>query len=120
MPQRMTPLDAAFLDIEDEDRHASMAIASVAVLEGSVPDQDEFVQALAGKLPLVPRYRQKPRTMPFDLGRPVWVDDGDFDIRYHVRRPPCRRPATTPRCAGWWPGSCRNAWTGNGRCGSAG
>src|SRR5205814_3201810 len=22
----------------------------------------------------------------FDLGRPVWIDDSDFDIRYHVRR----------------------------------
>jgi hypothetical protein len=34
----------------------------------------------------VPRYRQKLRTVPFRLGRPVWVDDPDFDLRYHVRR----------------------------------
>ena len=24
--------------------------------------------------------------MPFRLGRPVWVEDPDFDLRYHVRR----------------------------------
>ena len=86
MPHRLTPLDAAFLDAEDEDRHTSMAIASVTVLEGPVPPQDEVIRAVDGKLPLVPRYRQKLRTVPFDLGRPVWVDDPDFDIRYHVRR----------------------------------
>src|SRR5437667_5517168 len=86
MFHRLTPLDAAFLDAEDTDRHASLAIASVTVLEGPAPPQDEIVQAIDGKLPLVPRCRQKLRTVPFDLGRPVWVDDPDFDIRYHVRR----------------------------------
>jgi hypothetical protein len=34
MWDRLTPLDAAFLDAEDEDPHASLAIASVAVLDG--------------------------------------------------------------------------------------
>jgi WS/DGAT/MGAT family acyltransferase len=82
----MSPLDAAFLDAEDEDRHASMAIASVAVLEGPVPEQDDFVEAIRSRLPLVPRCRQKLRTVPLDLGRPVWVDDTGFDVRYHVRR----------------------------------
>ena len=42
--------------------------------------------AIAGRLPLVPLYRQKLRTVPFRLGRPVWVDDPDFDLRYHIRR----------------------------------
>jgi diacylglycerol O-acyltransferase len=86
MLDRMSPLDAAFLDAEDEDKHASMAIAAVAVMEGPAPDQEEFVEAIAGRLPLVPRYRQRLRTVPLDLGRPVWVDDPSFDIRYHVRR----------------------------------
>lgn len=84
--ERMSPLDAAFLDAEDEDRHASLAIASVAVFDGPVPGQDEFVAALNGRLPLVPRYRQKVRRVPLDLGSPVWVDDPHFDIAFHVRR----------------------------------
>jgi diacylglycerol O-acyltransferase / wax synthase len=41
---------------------------------------------LSGRLPLVPRYRQKLRAVPLRLGRPVWVDDPNFDLRYHVRR----------------------------------
>lgn len=84
--ERLSPLDAAFLDAEDEDRHASMAIASVAVLEGPPPSHEEFIAAIGGKLPLVPRYRQKLRTVPLDLGQPIWVDDPAFDIRYHIRR----------------------------------
>ncbi len=83
---RLNPLDALFVDAEDEDKHTSMAIASIAVFEGPVPSQEEIIASLAGRLPLVPRYRQKLRTVPFRLGRPVWVDDPDFDIRYHVRR----------------------------------
>jgi diacylglycerol O-acyltransferase len=82
----MSPLDAGFLDAEDEDRHVSMAIASIAVFEGPAPPQAELVAAVAGRLPLIPCYRQKVRKVPFDLGRPVWVDDPHFDIGYHVRR----------------------------------
>jgi len=83
---RLNPLDALFVDAEDEDRHTSMAIASIAVLEGPSPSYGEVLDHLAGRLPLVPRYRQKLRTVPFRLGRPVWVEDPNFDLRYHVRR----------------------------------
>src|SRR6266496_1377684 len=77
--QRMSPLDAGFLDLEDEDRHASLAIASIAVFEGPMPSYDQFLAAIAGRLPLVPRYRHKARQLPLDLGRPVWVDDPHFE-----------------------------------------
>jgi WS/DGAT/MGAT family acyltransferase len=83
---RLKTLDALFLDAEDEDRHTSMAIASIAVFEGPSPSYEEVLASLAGRLPLVPRYRQKLRMVPFRLGRPVWVEDPDFDIRYHVRQ----------------------------------
>jgi diacylglycerol O-acyltransferase len=84
--EHLSPLDALFLDTEDEDRHASLAIASVAVVAGPAPSHAEFVDAVRGRLPLVPRYRQKARQLPFDLGQPVWIDDPTFDLAYHVRR----------------------------------
>ncbi len=84
--EHLSPLDAAFLDAEDEDRHSSLAIASVAVLLGPAPSQDAFVSALRGRIALVPRYRQKVRRVPLDLGQPVWVDDPHFDLAFHVRR----------------------------------
>ncbi|GAB3326405.1 wax ester/triacylglycerol synthase family O-acyltransferase [Geodermatophilus aquaeductus] len=83
---RMGPLDAAFLQIEDEQPGTSLAISSIAVFEGPVPSAGEFETALAGRLALIPRYRQEVRQVPFDLGPPVWVDAPDFDLAYHLRR----------------------------------
>jgi len=83
---RLNPLDALFVDAEDQDPRTSMAIASIAVFEGPPPSNQEFLAFLAGRLPSVPRYRKKLRTVPFRLGRPVWVDDPHFDLGYHVRR----------------------------------
>ena len=57
---RMSPTDASFLHIEDGVNH--MHIASVAVFEGPPPPYEELVAMVAGKLPLVPRYRQRVRS----------------------------------------------------------
>src|SRR5215469_3079532 len=83
--ERLNPLDALFVDAEDQDRRTSMAIASIAVFEGPAPSYGAFYQAVSGRLALVPIYRRKLRTVPFRLGRPVWVDDPDFDLHYHLR-----------------------------------
>jgi diacylglycerol O-acyltransferase len=80
---RLSPLDSSFLHVEDRVSH--MHIGSVAIFEGPEPPFEQFVAMIAGKLPLVPRYRQVVREVPFELGRPVWVDDPDFNIDYHVR-----------------------------------
>jgi WS/DGAT/MGAT family acyltransferase len=83
--ERLTPLAAAFLDAEDADPTAALAIGSFAVFEGPAPSYDEFVELIAGRLPLIPRYRQKLAFAPFDLAPPAWVDDPDFDLRWHIR-----------------------------------
>ena len=83
---RLNPIDAQFVDAEDEDRHASFAIASIAVFEGPAPSYEEFLHAIEGRLALVPMYRRKLRTVPLRLGPPVWVEDPNFDLRYHVRQ----------------------------------
>jgi WS/DGAT/MGAT family acyltransferase len=79
----MSSLDASFLYAEDGTTH--MAIASCAIFEGPTPAYADLVALFAAKLPLVPRYRQRVRFVPLDLGRPVWVDDPAFDISFHVR-----------------------------------
>jgi diacylglycerol O-acyltransferase len=80
---RLSPLDASFLHIEDRVSH--MHIASVAVFEGPPPPFPDVVARVHSKLALVPRYRQIVRFVPLDLGRPVWVDDPHFSIDYHIR-----------------------------------
>jgi diacylglycerol O-acyltransferase / wax synthase len=80
---RMSPLDATFLHVEDGITH--MHIASCAIFEGPPPAYDDLYALIAGKLPLIPRYRQRVRFVPGALGRPVWVDDPHFNLSYHVR-----------------------------------
>ncbi len=82
----LNSLDAAFIDAEDQDQNTSFAIASIAVFEGPAPTHEEFLTAITARLPLVPLYRRKLRKVPFSLGPPVWVEDPNFDIRYHVRQ----------------------------------
>lgn len=83
---RLSPLDAVFLDAEDADPHVSLAIGSVAVLAGPAPSQAEFVAALVPRMRAVRRAQQRVRRLPLDLGPPVLVDLGEFDVDYHIRR----------------------------------
>lgn len=80
---RMSPLDATFLHVEDGVTH--MHIASTLVFEGPAPRYEDLLEMIAGKLRLVPRYRKVVRFVPLQLGRPVWVDDPHFRLEYHVR-----------------------------------
>ena len=82
-PDRLSPLDTSFLHIEDHVSH--MHIASVAIFAGPPPAFGDIVAMVEGKLDLVPRYRQKVKFVPLELGRPVWVDDPHFNIEYHLR-----------------------------------
>ncbi|MEO5654047.1 MAG: wax ester/triacylglycerol synthase family O-acyltransferase [Marmoricola sp.] len=81
---QMSALDSAFLHAETAE--ASLHIASVAIFEGPEPDFGEICAAIEAKLSELPRFRQRWRHVPLDLGRPVWVDDDRFNLREHVLR----------------------------------
>jgi diacylglycerol O-acyltransferase len=80
---RLSPLDSLFLHVEDGVTH--MHIASCAIFERPPPRYEELVDLISSKLPVLPRYRQKVRFVPGQLGRPVWVDDPHFNLAYHIR-----------------------------------
>jgi WS/DGAT/MGAT family acyltransferase len=84
MPDRLSGLDTSFLHLERAGAH--MHVASVSVFEGPAPSHKEFRDHIASRLHLVPRFRQKLRFVPFDQGRPVWVDDPHLNLEYHVRQ----------------------------------
>jgi WS/DGAT/MGAT family acyltransferase len=65
---------------------AHMHVASSSIFEGPAPTHAEFRDHIASRLHLVPRFRQKLRFVPFDQGRPVWVDDPHLNLDYHVRQ----------------------------------
>jgi diacylglycerol O-acyltransferase / wax synthase len=83
MSDRLTALDATFLHLERSGAH--MHVAGILVFDGDPPAYDELVEAIESRMHLVPRYRQKLAHVPWDQGRPVWVDDPHFNPRYHVR-----------------------------------
>ena len=45
---RLTPLAASFLEAEDVDDSASLAIGSFAIFEGPAPDFEDFVAGAGG------------------------------------------------------------------------
>jgi WS/DGAT/MGAT family acyltransferase len=90
--ERLTGLDASFLHLESQSSH--MHVAGVMLFEGSPPEHDELVEALSGRLHLVPRYRQRLAFVPFGQGRPRWVDDPHLNLNYHVRTTALPAPGT--------------------------
>src|SRR3954451_14701560 len=82
-PDRLSGLDASFLAFERQGAH--MHVGSLLVFEGPSPAYDELLAHVETRLHLVPRYRQRLAFPPLGAGRPRWVDDPYFNLRYHVR-----------------------------------
>ena len=73
-----------------ERRDTPLDIGTVYVFEGGsrVPGgrgAAGIEQTIAERLHLFPRYRQKLHRISLNIGHPVWVDDPDFDLGFHVR-----------------------------------
>lgn len=90
---RMSIMDASFLYSEDGNSHNDVGM--VLIFDGPAPSRDEIMQAVADRIALVPRFRQKLRHLPFGAGLPVWIDDVSFTIDRHVRTHP-RQAADNP------------------------
>jgi diacylglycerol O-acyltransferase / wax synthase len=89
MPQRhldrLTATDASFLLQEGPSSH--MHVGGLTLLEGPPPALEEFLEQIRRRLHLVPRYRHKLASThtALDASRPVWVDDPNFNLEFHVR-----------------------------------
>lgn len=92
--ERLTGLDAAFLYFETPTHH--MHVAMTMVLDPStVPGGysfDTIKEFIRGRLHLVPPFRRRLVEVPLNLAHPVWVEDPNFDIDYHIRRIGCPAP----------------------------
>ncbi len=89
---RLSSTDASFLHQEGPTSH--MHIGGVLVFEGPPPAFTDYLDHVRGRLHLVPRYRQKLSIPPLETGRPLWVDDPDFNLEYHVRHTALPAPGT--------------------------
>lgn len=86
MVTRLSTSDAAFY--HQENTATPMYVGSLSILRrprGGL-SYDTLLETVERRLPQIPRYRQKVREVTLGIARPVWIDDPDFDITYHVRR----------------------------------
>jgi len=91
LSRRLSPQDATFYYLETPE--APMSIGSVAIFEGHISYR-RFLESIQSRMHLIPRYRQRVVEPPFNIGRPTWEFDPDFDIRRHIIRKPLPAPGT--------------------------
>jgi diacylglycerol O-acyltransferase / wax synthase len=89
---RLSPLDASFLQLEDATSH--MHVAGVLIFAGTPPPYEALLSHVESRLGMVPRYRQRVAEVPLAQARPCWVDDDRFDLRYHVRNTALPEPGS--------------------------
>lgn len=92
MAERLSTLDSSFLYLEEPA--TPMHVGGVLVLEPPTAGVKALAELIAVRLSLVPRYRQRVVEVPGHLANPVWVDDPDFELDYHVRPSGLPRPGT--------------------------
>ena len=92
--ERLNTLDSLFLELEDRSAH--MHVGAVAVFQGPTPPYPDFLRLIEARLEQVPRYRQRVQPVPGKAGRPVWIDESQFDLEYHVRHTALPAPGGEP------------------------
>ena len=94
MVDRLSPLDVSFLYLEEPT--TPMHVGGVVVFQAPEQgfDHGRLLTLIQERIALVPRYRQKVRWVPGRIANPVWVDDEEFDVAYHVRRSALPRPGS--------------------------
>jgi diacylglycerol O-acyltransferase len=104
--RKLSVIDSAFLFAETPE--CPMHVGSMTIAR--LPDgyQGDFFEDLKrlfeSKMHLAKSLRHKLSQVPFDIDRPSWVEDEDFDIDRHVFRAVVPSPgdiATLQRLVGW-------------------
>jgi len=80
---RLTAIDASFLTNETSTSH--MHVGAILIFEGPPPRYLDLVDHVRGRLGKVPRFRQRLVVPPLEAGRPLWADDVNFNLTYHIR-----------------------------------
>src|SRR6516165_12451 len=93
---QLSGMDASFLHLETPE--TPMHVGSLMLLElpeNYQGDYYEDVKAMLSKrLHIASVLTRKLAQMPFELAEPVWIEDDDIDLDYHVRTVTLRRPGT--------------------------
>ena len=86
--ERLSGLDSAFLSFETRAMHLHVAI--VAVIDPTTMATpysfDQLKDFVSRRLLGHAAFRRRVVEVPFQLNHPIWVEDPDLDLDYHVRR----------------------------------
>ena len=111
MQQRLSSLDATFLELEDADEAAHMHIGAVMVFEArpeGPPALDRLRTEIERRSGLLPRYRSRLTGLHVGpLRRPAWEPDPEFAIEEHVRRAALPAPGGEAELMEW----CGEFWS---------
>lgn len=77
----------------EKDPYLSSTFGTVTILDRA-PDFDALRRRMERAAVEVPRLGQRVQPAPGNLAPPVWVDDPNFDVDWHVRRIACPKPGT--------------------------
>ena len=84
--QRLTGQDAFFLYRETPTTHQHTLKVAIYEPPSPAPGYDEIKAKIAQHLHLMPPLRRRLVWVPLGLHHPVWIEDPDFDLGFHVRR----------------------------------
>jgi diacylglycerol O-acyltransferase / wax synthase len=93
MSSRLTAREMSLLALDT--LHTPAHVGTVDIFETSEEfDPVRLINTIRDRLDYVPRYRMRILPVPGALAAPVWVEDEDFDLSYHVRRSALPRPGS--------------------------
>jgi len=96
--ERLSAQDNSFLFLEQPNVHMHVAATQIydagpLRTDAGGVDFDKVRRSIEAVLHLIPRYRQVLQWIPL-ASHPVWVDDANFCIDYHVRHTSLPRPGS--------------------------
>ena len=99
--KRLTGMDATFLYMETPSQPMHVGAAAIldpATMEGGY-SFERFRDLVESRLHLLPPFRRRLVFTPLALHHPVWIEDPDFDIDFHVRRAALPAPGSLEQLA---------------------
>ena len=94
--KHLSGVDASFLHLETPEM--PMHVGSLNIFDLPKGYDGDFYEDLkkhiSERMHLAEVFERKLAPMPFELSNPVWVDDADVDIDYHIRRVTLSKPGT--------------------------
>lgn len=100
--RQLTSLDAQFLALEDgrtQGHVSALGVFDAETTSGRRLDAALVRELVTARMHLLPTFRWRLAPVPFGLDHPYWVDDGTFDVEYHVQDAALPAPGTQRQLA---------------------